>query len=69
MGRWRWVGGGKWMDRLKKRDESREKERSAQTTFTGGRACRHNGGAVGQWLVLGFTGSTSLLPSAWAWRE
>lgn len=61
------------MGQGRKRDGSgewkREEERSAETTFTSGGACRHDGGAMGRGLVLGFTDITSLLPLAWAWHE
>ena len=53
----------------RKKDESGEEERSAQTTFAGSKASRHNNRAVGRWLVLSFTNSASLLPLAWAWCE
>ena len=62
-----WVGGGRGMDQGSEKRE--EGERNGKTTFAGGGACRHNSKAMGQGLVLGFTGSTSLLPSAWAWCE
>lgn len=64
----KWVDGGGdgsveeygWVDG----DGLGEEERSSQTSFTSNRDCRHDSEAVGQWLVLGFIGGTSLLPLA-----
>ena len=69
MGQWWKRDGSVEVGQGRKRDGSGEEERSAQTTFISGGACRHDGGAVGWWLVLGFIDDASLLPLAWAWRE
>ena len=48
VGWWRKMDASVEVGQGRKRDGSGEKERSAQTTFTGGGACRHNSEAVGR---------------------
>ena len=46
-----------------------EKLRRRDQISDGFEQCDQTGRAVGQGLDLGFTGDSSLRPSAWAWRE
>ena len=46
-----------------------EKLRRHNQIGDGFERCDQTGGAMGRGLDLGFTGDSSLRPSAWAWRE